>query len=77
MSSLMPIIGWKISVSGYHLNECDRRSVSQCLEAEKNVLQREVFWANRRIARHMGRSHAAEWQEWVNSGKFQRHDRSG
>ncbi|GFY34234.1 DUF4817 domain-containing protein [Trichonephila clavipes] len=41
---------------------------------------REAGWANRRIARHMGRSDAATgrcWQEWMDSGRFQRHDGSG
>ncbi|GFV32728.1 HTH_Tnp_Tc3_2 domain-containing protein [Trichonephila clavipes] len=41
---------------------------------------KEGGWTNRRIARHMGRRHAAirrYWQEWVDNGKFQRHDRSG
>ncbi|GFS70039.1 HTH_Tnp_Tc3_2 domain-containing protein [Trichonephila clavipes] len=37
-------------------------------------------WANRRIARHMGRSNAAIrrcWQEWVDNSRFQRHDGCG
>ncbi|GFX52134.1 hypothetical protein TNCV_547931 [Trichonephila clavipes] len=36
--------------------------------------------ANRRIALHMGRSDAAIrrcWHEWVERGRFQRHDGSG
>ncbi|GFT16097.1 HTH_Tnp_Tc3_2 domain-containing protein [Trichonephila clavipes] len=40
---------------------------------------KEAGWANRRIARHMGRSNAAIrrcWQEWMDSSKFQRHDGS-
>ncbi|GFX21115.1 HTH_Tnp_Tc3_2 domain-containing protein [Trichonephila clavipes] len=41
---------------------------------------KEGGWANRRITRHMGRSDAVIrrcWQEWVSSGRFQRHDGSG
>ncbi|GFU34341.1 HTH_Tnp_Tc3_2 domain-containing protein [Trichonephila clavipes] len=41
---------------------------------------KEGGWTNRRIARHMGRGDAAIrrcWQEWVDSGRFQRHDDSG
>ncbi|GFU35591.1 HTH_Tnp_Tc3_2 domain-containing protein [Trichonephila clavipes] len=41
---------------------------------------KEGGWANRRIARDMGRRDAAIircWQEWVNNGKFLRHDCSG
>ncbi|GFW48810.1 HTH_Tnp_Tc3_2 domain-containing protein [Trichonephila clavipes] len=41
---------------------------------------KEAGRANRRIARHMGRSDAAIrkcWQEWVENGRFQRHDGSG
>ncbi|GFW20587.1 HTH_Tnp_Tc3_2 domain-containing protein [Trichonephila clavipes] len=40
---------------------------------------KETGWANRRIARHMGRSDVAIrrcWQEWVDNGRFQRHDGS-
>ncbi|GFT46748.1 HTH_Tnp_Tc3_2 domain-containing protein [Trichonephila clavipes] len=40
---------------------------------------KEAGWANRKIARHMGRSDAAikiYWKEWVDSGRFQRHDGS-
>ncbi|GFV52222.1 HTH_Tnp_Tc3_2 domain-containing protein [Trichonephila clavipes] len=36
--------------------------------------------ANRRITRHVGRNDAAIkrcWQEWVDYGRFQRHDSSG
>ncbi|GFW12326.1 HTH_Tnp_Tc3_2 domain-containing protein [Trichonephila clavipes] len=41
---------------------------------------KEADWANRRIARHMGRRDAAirrYWQEWVENGRFQFHDGSG
>ncbi|GFX31094.1 HTH_Tnp_Tc3_2 domain-containing protein [Trichonephila clavipes] len=41
---------------------------------------KEAGWADRRIARHMGRSDAAIrrcWQEWVDNDRFQRHDGSG
>ncbi|GFW21573.1 HTH_Tnp_Tc3_2 domain-containing protein [Trichonephila clavipes] len=41
---------------------------------------KEEGWANRRIARHMGQSDAAIrrcWQEWVDRGRFKRHDGSG
>ncbi|GFV86664.1 HTH_Tnp_Tc3_2 domain-containing protein [Trichonephila clavipes] len=41
---------------------------------------KEVGCANRRIARHMGRSDAAIrrcWQEWVENGRFQRRDGNG
>ncbi|GFV52271.1 HTH_Tnp_Tc3_2 domain-containing protein [Trichonephila clavipes] len=41
---------------------------------------KEGSWANRRIARQMGRGNAAIrrcWQEWVNNGRFQHHDGSG
>ncbi|GFX84587.1 uncharacterized protein TNCV_723951 [Trichonephila clavipes] len=41
---------------------------------------KEADWANRRITHHLGRSVAAIrrcWQEWVDNGKFQRHDGSG
>ncbi|GFW32248.1 HTH_Tnp_Tc3_2 domain-containing protein [Trichonephila clavipes] len=37
---------------------------------------KEAGWANRRIARHMGRNDTAIrrcWKEWVNNGRFQRH----
>ncbi|GFU35001.1 HTH_Tnp_Tc3_2 domain-containing protein [Trichonephila clavipes] len=40
---------------------------------------KEAGWTNWRIARHMGQSGAAIrrcWQEWVNNGRFQRHDGS-
>ncbi|GFX56189.1 HTH_Tnp_Tc3_2 domain-containing protein [Trichonephila clavipes] len=42
--------------------------------------QKEGGWANRRIARHMGRSDAAIrrcWQERMDNDRFQRHDGSG
>ncbi|GFY31722.1 HTH_Tnp_Tc3_2 domain-containing protein [Trichonephila clavipes] len=41
---------------------------------------KEGGWANRRIARHMGRNNAAikrRWHEWVFNDKFQRHDGNG
>ncbi|GFV81235.1 HTH_Tnp_Tc3_2 domain-containing protein [Trichonephila clavipes] len=41
---------------------------------------KEVGWGNRRIARHMGRSYRAIrrcWQEWMDNGRFQRHDGRG
>ncbi|GFW09465.1 HTH_Tnp_Tc3_2 domain-containing protein [Trichonephila clavipes] len=41
---------------------------------------KEALWTNRKITRHMGRRDAAIrrcWQEWVDSGRFQRHDGSG
>ncbi|GFW99746.1 HTH_Tnp_Tc3_2 domain-containing protein [Trichonephila clavipes] len=41
---------------------------------------KEAGWANRIIARHMGRSDVVIrrcWQEWVGSSRFQRHDGSG
>ncbi|GFS54143.1 HTH_Tnp_Tc3_2 domain-containing protein [Trichonephila clavipes] len=41
---------------------------------------KEGGWANRRITRHMGRRNAAIrrcWQEWMDRGRFQRHDGSG
>ncbi|GFU25774.1 uncharacterized protein TNCV_5103591 [Trichonephila clavipes] len=41
---------------------------------------KEAGWANGRIACHMGRLDAAIrrcWQEWVDNGRFQRHDNSG
>ncbi|GFS69215.1 HTH_Tnp_Tc3_2 domain-containing protein [Trichonephila clavipes] len=41
---------------------------------------KEAGWANRRIARHMGRSDVAIgrcWQKWVDSGLFQGQDGSG
>ncbi|GFU42195.1 HTH_Tnp_Tc3_2 domain-containing protein [Trichonephila clavipes] len=40
---------------------------------------KEACWANRRIARHMGRSLFIRryWQEWVENGRFQGHDCSG
>ncbi|GFW93941.1 HTH_Tnp_Tc3_2 domain-containing protein [Trichonephila clavipes] len=41
---------------------------------------KEVGWANRRIARHMGRSDAAirrHWQGWVETGRFQGNGGSG
>ncbi|GFX95561.1 HTH_Tnp_Tc3_2 domain-containing protein [Trichonephila clavipes] len=40
---------------------------------------KEAGWVNRRIARYMGRSKAAIricWQEWMDNGRFQRHDGS-
>ena len=41
---------------------------------------KDAGWANWRIARHMGRSDAAIrrcWQEWVDNGRFRRHNGSG
>ncbi|GFW58971.1 HTH_Tnp_Tc3_2 domain-containing protein [Trichonephila clavipes] len=41
---------------------------------------KEVGWANRRITSNMGRSDASIrrcWQEWVENGRFQRHDGIG
>ncbi|GFX08789.1 HTH_Tnp_Tc3_2 domain-containing protein [Trichonephila clavipes] len=40
---------------------------------------KEESWANWKITRHMGQSDAAIrrcWQEWMDSGRFQRHDSS-
>ncbi|GFV38302.1 HTH_Tnp_Tc3_2 domain-containing protein [Trichonephila clavipes] len=41
---------------------------------------KEGGWTNRRITQHMGRSDVAFrkcWQEWVENGRFHRHDGSG
>ncbi|GFX39261.1 uncharacterized protein TNCV_3859851 [Trichonephila clavipes] len=41
---------------------------------------KKAGWANRRITRHMGQRDAAirrSWQEWVDSGKFLRHNGCG
>ncbi|GFY32769.1 uncharacterized protein TNCV_4638751 [Trichonephila clavipes] len=41
---------------------------------------KKAGWANRGIVRHMGRRDAVIrrfWQEWMESGRFQRHDGSG
>ncbi|GFV97004.1 uncharacterized protein TNCV_4352161 [Trichonephila clavipes] len=41
---------------------------------------KEPEWANRRISCHLCRSDAAIrrcWQEWMDNGRFQRHDGSG
>ncbi|GFX44151.1 uncharacterized protein TNCV_4119471 [Trichonephila clavipes] len=46
----------------------------------RNIEPKRAGWANRRIARHMGRSNAAIsrcWQEWVENGKSQRRNGSG
>ncbi|GFW14675.1 HTH_Tnp_Tc3_2 domain-containing protein [Trichonephila clavipes] len=48
-------------------------------ERDRIIELYEVGWANRKINRHMVRSDASVikcWQEWVGSGKFQRHDGS-
>ncbi|GFT79199.1 HTH_Tnp_Tc3_2 domain-containing protein [Trichonephila clavipes] len=55
-------------------------TVSREFERSRIIGLREGGWANRRIAGHTGRSDAALrrcWQEWVDSGRFQRHDGSG
>ncbi|GFX82959.1 uncharacterized protein TNCV_4938291 [Trichonephila clavipes] len=59
-----------------------RSHLEQMSELEKGGIigLREADWANWRIARHMGRSDVAIrrcWQEWVESGRFQRYDSSG
>ncbi|GFS77989.1 uncharacterized protein TNCV_2028511 [Trichonephila clavipes] len=49
-------------------------------ERDRIIGLREGGWANRRIARHNGRSHAAIercWQEWVEESRSQRHEGSG
>ncbi|GFU57725.1 HTH_Tnp_Tc3_2 domain-containing protein [Trichonephila clavipes] len=50
------------------------------IERGRIIGLKEADWANRRIARPMGRNDAAIrrcWQEWVGSGRFQRHNGSG
>ncbi|GFX90360.1 HTH_Tnp_Tc3_2 domain-containing protein [Trichonephila clavipes] len=50
------------------------------IERSRIIGLEEGGWANRRIARHMGRSDAAIrtcWQEWVGKDRLQRHDGSG
>ncbi|GFV91230.1 HTH_Tnp_Tc3_2 domain-containing protein [Trichonephila clavipes] len=54
----------------------------QLLEFERGRIigLKEAGWKNQRIARYMGRRVAAIercWQEWVDSGRFQRPDGSG
>ncbi|GFY17229.1 uncharacterized protein TNCV_1090051 [Trichonephila clavipes] len=49
-------------------------------ERGRIIKLKEAGWANRRNARPMGRSDAAVrrwWLEWVDSGRFLRHDGSG
>ncbi|GFW02176.1 HTH_Tnp_Tc3_2 domain-containing protein [Trichonephila clavipes] len=48
-------------------------------ERGRIIRLKKAGWANRRIARHMGRSDEAIrrcWQEWVDNGRFQRYDGS-
>ncbi|GFY25712.1 HTH_Tnp_Tc3_2 domain-containing protein [Trichonephila clavipes] len=48
-------------------------------ERDRIIELKEAGWANRRIARHMGRNDAAIrrcCQEWVENCRFQRHDGS-
>ncbi|GFW70005.1 HTH_Tnp_Tc3_2 domain-containing protein [Trichonephila clavipes] len=59
-----------------------RAHYEQLLEFERGriIELKEGSWANWRNTRHMGRSNAAIrrcWQEWMDSGRFQRHDGSG
>ncbi|GFX13754.1 HTH_Tnp_Tc3_2 domain-containing protein [Trichonephila clavipes] len=59
-----------------------RAHCQQLCEFERGriIIMKEAGWINRRIARHMGRNDAAIrrcWQEWVDKGRFQRHDGSG
>ncbi|GFV33978.1 HTH_Tnp_Tc3_2 domain-containing protein [Trichonephila clavipes] len=59
-----------------------RAHYDQLSEFERGLIieLKESGWANRRTARHMGRSDAAIrrcWQEWVENDRFQRHDGSG
>ncbi|GFX61079.1 HTH_Tnp_Tc3_2 domain-containing protein [Trichonephila clavipes] len=59
-----------------------RAHYEQLSEFEKGLIigLKEASRANRRIARHMGRSDAAIrrcWQEWLDNGRFQCHDGSG
>ncbi|GFW11462.1 HTH_Tnp_Tc3_2 domain-containing protein [Trichonephila clavipes] len=54
----------------------------QLLEFERGriIELKEAGWETRRIARYMGRSHATLrrcWQEWVEDGRFRRHEGSG
>ncbi|GFW63483.1 HTH_Tnp_Tc3_2 domain-containing protein [Trichonephila clavipes] len=49
-------------------------------ERDRIIALKEAGWENWRIAHYMGQSDVAIrscWQEWVNSGRFQRHDGSG
>ncbi|GFV91330.1 HTH_Tnp_Tc3_2 domain-containing protein [Trichonephila clavipes] len=60
----------------------DSSSLRATSECERGCIigLKEGGWANRRIARHMGRSDVAirrYWQEWVDSGRFHGHDSSG
>ncbi|GFX74782.1 HTH_Tnp_Tc3_2 domain-containing protein [Trichonephila clavipes] len=59
-----------------------RAHYEQLTEFERGriIELKEAGWANRRIARHIRRSDLGIkrcWQEWVDSGRFQRHDGSG
>ncbi|GFV76651.1 HTH_Tnp_Tc3_2 domain-containing protein [Trichonephila clavipes] len=68
---------------------CHTRSFFQCVEAAWSDVPQELIQslfesmsrrANRRIARHIGRSDEAFrrcWQEWVDSSRFQCHVGSG
>ncbi|GFW60925.1 HTH_Tnp_Tc3_2 domain-containing protein [Trichonephila clavipes] len=59
-----------------------RTHYEQLSEFERGriIALKEPGWANQRIAHHMSRSDVAirrRWKEWVDNGRFQRHDRSG
>ncbi|GFV21302.1 HTH_Tnp_Tc3_2 domain-containing protein [Trichonephila clavipes] len=66
----------KCLASGFELIASNCKS----FERGRIIGLKEVGWANRRIAHHMGRNNAVIrrcWQEWVDNGRFQCHDGRG
>ncbi|GFY05581.1 HTH_Tnp_Tc3_2 domain-containing protein [Trichonephila clavipes] len=83
LSALIGPLGTNVLV--YHISLQSGNSFldSSSLQASefdrgRIIRLKEECWSNRRIARHMGRSDAAIrrcWQELVDNGRFQSHDR--
>ncbi|GFX08750.1 transposable element Tc1 transposase [Trichonephila clavipes] len=65
----------KCLAAGFELITSNRQ-----FERGRIIGLKEAGWANRRIARLTGRNDVVIrrcWQEWVDNGRFQRHDGSG